>query len=137
MNLENWHKEYLPNEKYLNYICYDVPEIFDLHKIDPITGNTSYVRSDFKHSLVHLVNKNPSEYVLKEHDSSKLDEHLMPVNETKSQSFSFLKKIVTKIQAINNPNKNPKSPPFTRYEKISLWFMGLAVIVPIIIFMLS
>lgn len=78
MSLSHWQKEYYPNKKYLNYEFYDVPDIFDLYKIDQTNGNLTYVTSEFAHAIFPKVRENPKEFVYKEHDQKYLDEYLMP-----------------------------------------------------------
>ena len=78
MSLSHWQKEYLPNNKYLNYEFYDVPDIFDLFEIDERTGNTTYVKSGFNAEIIPFVRQNSKKYVFKPHDPKYLDEHLMP-----------------------------------------------------------
>ena len=99
MSLEHWHKAYLPNKKYLNYEFYDVGEIFDLHEIDPETGNTIYIKSEFLHGIAHFPRENPNKYVIKDHDDSRLDEYLMPKKRgvLTSQPLSPLLKMVKYI----------------------------------------
>lgn len=136
MALSHWQKEYYPNKKYLNYEFYDVPDIFDLYEINEINGNLTYVTSDFSGQIFPKVRANPKKFVYKEHDSKYLDKYLMPKN-IDYKGLSFLKRIKAKIQAIANPSQNPNIIPFSRFEKWSIIFMALAVIVPVVIALIT
>ncbi len=89
MNLRHWQGHYGLEKKYLNYVCYDMPEIFDLHEIDSVTGRTKYLFSKFKSVLRVIVRGEPYKYVIKKHDPSRLDEHFMPIDKTQNQSLFF------------------------------------------------
>ena len=106
MSLSHWHKEYLPNKKYLNYDFYDVPEIFDLYEIDQRSGSLTYVKSGFGSEIKPIVRQNPLEYVDKAHDQKYLDEYLMPRKSYQSgflrKSWYSLPKLKTGIEKIIN-----------------------------------
>lgn len=140
MSLSHWQKEYYPNKKYLNYEFYDVPDIFDLYKIDQTNGNLTYVMSDFAHSIFPKVRENPKEFVYKEHDPKYLDEYLMPISYS-YVGLSFFKRILKRLKQIIIPSQNPNTIPFSRFERISI-IMGIsaiiiAIIVPITLFILE
>lgn len=154
MPLIHWHAHYLPNNKYLNYSFYDVPEIMDLYRIDEKTGDLVYVMSDFEFITKTKVREQPNKYVQKPHDSKYLDENLMPSKLAfqlstelskridklpleKNENQSLFKKIRDKIQATISPKNHPTPTPFTKYEKWSLILMGMAVIIPIILYIIS
>lgn len=89
MALSHWHKHYYPNKKYLNYDVYDVKEIYDLYEVDELTGNLTYIRSDFASQIFPKVRENPKRFVYKDHDPKYLDEYLMPRNKFNSDLSFF------------------------------------------------
>lgn len=89
MALSHWHKNYLPNKKYLNYEFYDVKEIYDLYEVDELTGNLTYIRSDFASQIFPKVRENPKKFVYKNHDPKYLDEYLMPINNSHTDLSAF------------------------------------------------
>jgi hypothetical protein len=140
MPLSNWQKEYYPNRKYLNYDFYDVPDIFDLYKIDQTNGNLTYVMSDFAHSIFPKVRENPKEFVYRQHDPKYLDEYLMPRNISYS-GLSFFKRLKKRIKQIISPNQNSNKIPFSRFElkiiRIGVIAIIVAIVIPSILFLID
>lgn len=138
MTLEHWQKEYSIDHKYLLYDFYDVGKIVDLYEIEPKTGKEVFVKCVFEKRAKELLNKG-HEYIVKEHDKSRLNEHLMPVNT--NQIDSFFKRILARIKQIIKPKSNPTKIPFSRYEsitiKIGLITMIIAIVIPIILFIID
>ena len=94
-----WQKEYYPNQKYLNYEFYDVPDIFDLYEVDQTNGKLTYITSDFEYIVSSKTRKEPQKFVYKKHDQKYLDEYLMPKNISyyELSFFERLKKILNNI----------------------------------------
>jgi hypothetical protein len=140
MALCAWYKDYYPNKKYLNYEFYEVLDIFDLYEIDQTNGNLTYVMSDFASLIFPKVRENPKKFVYKEHDPKYLDEYLMPRNISYS-GLSFFKRLFKRIEQIIKPKKNPNKIPFSRSEsiqiKIGVWAIAIAIITPVILFIID
>lgn len=136
MALSHWYKHYYPNKKYLNYEFYDVPEIFDLYEVDELTGNLTYIRSDFASQIFPKVRENPKKFVYKEHDPKYLDEYLMP-RKIDYSGVSFLKRLSKRIEQIIRPKKNPNKIPFSRSESIQIKIGIWSIIVAIALFVID
>ena len=136
MALSHWYKHYYPNKKYLNYEFYDVPEIFDLYQVDELTGNLTYIRSDFASQIFPKVRENPKKFVYKEHDPKYLDEYLMP-RKIDYSGLSFLKRLSKRIEQIIRPKKNPNKIPFSRSESIQIKIGIWSIIVAIALFVID
>ena len=136
MALSHWYKHYYPNKKYLNYEFYDVPEIFDLYEVDELTGNLTYIRSDFASQIFPKVRENPKKFVYKEHDPKYLDEYLMP-RKIDYSGLSFLKRLSKRIEQIIRPKKNPNKIPFSRSESIQIKIGIWSIIVAIALFVID
>lgn len=136
MALSHWYKNYYPNKKYLNYEFYDVPDIFDLYEIDELTGNLTYIRSDFASQIFPKVRENPKKFVYKEHDPKYLDEYLMP-RKIDYSGLSFFKRLSKRIAQIIRPKKNPNKIPFSRSESIQIKIGIWSIIVAIALFVIE
>ncbi len=131
ISLSQWHKEYFPKKKYLNYEFYDVPEIFDLYEIDDTTGALTYIRSDFASQIFPRVRENPNKFIYKQHNPEYLNKYLMP-NKASYIGVSFFKRIKARIQQMISPGQNQGSVPFSSFEKWTLFLMSFIAVLTII-----
>lgn len=132
-----WRTEYLANDKHNHFEILNYDQVVELHVTDKITGELKFSQVIDKNEAENNVRQFSTTQHIKTLSFEYYDKNLIPIKKTDYSGLSLLKRIKARIQQIIKPSQNPNTIPFSRFEKWSLILMILAVIVPIIIFLLN
>ncbi|RIV50894.1 hypothetical protein D2V93_08465 [Flagellimonas taeanensis] len=158
VSYSEWFRDYVKTGTFKNYTVTHPRDVVELHKINPDTGEMVFNTLMDKKEAENTKRIEPRKYhvrnlefkfydrnlvfnkeYFKLHPNSSIRHHFER-DKKKSKSTSFLGKIFLKLSASKKSDLKEKSEPFTRYEIISLWLMGIAaaaaIIIPILLYIL-
>jgi len=138
-----WKSKVLSNNIEMNYEILTKPDLVDVFEINHNNGKLKFIdtidRSFAKNKYLRKEKATDiDKYTIKDADLSQFDEYYRIKNQSE---LSFGKRLLNRIKQIIKPKKNPNKIPFNRAElmqiKIGIWAIAIAIIIPIVLFIIE